>query len=41
MGDDSQYHPNYATAAAGDGYAITTDFDGLFGVAFSRFGVGR
>jgi hypothetical protein len=41
MGDNSQYHPNYAAPAAGDGYAITTDLRGMFGVAFSQFGVGR
>jgi hypothetical protein len=41
MGDNSQYHPNYATAEAGDGYAITTDFYGMFGVPFGHFSVGR
>jgi hypothetical protein len=40
MGDSSQYYPNYATAAAGEGYAITTDFYGMFGVASRRFIVG-
>jgi hypothetical protein len=39
MGDNSQYHPNYATPAAGDGYAITTDFYGMFGVALGHFSV--
>jgi hypothetical protein len=40
MGDSSQYYPNYATPAAGDGYAITTDFYGVFGVSSSHFIVG-
>jgi hypothetical protein len=39
-GDNSQYHPNYATPAAGDGYAITTVLHSMFGVPFSHFGVG-
>ena len=40
MGDDSQYHPNTPQRQREMGYAITTDFYGMFGVAFSHFGMG-